>query len=93
MSGGMQTVITTVVLAVAVGVLVALAGLAILGASVQRYRARAEASLDAVQSRVVEMAIALSDQTRAEGYEARLRLIRAARAAMGEQRQRGRDRP
>ncbi len=75
-------------LAVGTGVLVAIVGLAIVGWLVQRWRQRAEARLDAMSSRVLQLAVALSDQTRADGYEARVRLIRAAHAAMSEQQQR-----
>lgn len=74
--------------AIATGVLVALIGLAFVGWLVQRWRQRAEARLDDMSSRVLQLAVALSNQTRAEGYEARVRLIRAAHAAMNEQQQR-----
>lgn len=74
-----------VVVAIAAGVLVALVGLAVVGWLVRRWRQRAEARLDDMSSRVLQLAVALSDQTRVEGYEARVRLIRAAHAAMTEQ--------
>jgi hypothetical protein len=73
---------STVIAGILAGVSVALIGLAIVGHIVQRSRQRAEARLDAMQSRVLQLAVTLSDQTRAEGHEARLRLIRAAHAAM-----------
>lgn len=79
-----------VIVSVVIGVVVALVGVAVLGVLVQRWRTRAEARLDDVQSRVLQMAVELSDQTRAEGQDARVRLIRAAHAAMSEQESRGR---
>ncbi len=85
-----ETVTGAVVLSVSVGVLVALAGLAVLGVLVQRWRTRAETRLDDVQSRILQMVVALSEQTRADGQDARVRLIRAAHAAMSEQESRGR---
>lgn len=85
-----ETVTGTVVLSVSVGVLVALAGLAALGVLVQRWRTWAEARVDDAQSRFFQMAVALSEQTRADGRDARVRLIRAAHAAMSEQESKGR---
>lgn len=79
------TITGTVLLSVSVGVGVALVGLAVLGWLLRRSRQRAEDRLDLVQSRVLQMAVALSEQTRASGNDARIRLIRAAHAAMSEQ--------
>lgn len=81
----MSEILPVVVCSVAAAIAVALAGLAVLGTLVQRSRQRAEARLDGIQRRVLEIAIALSDQTRDEGAQARIRLIRAAHAAMSEQ--------
>lgn len=74
-----------VVVAIGTGILVTIVGLAVVGWLIQRWRLRSEARLDAMSNRVLQLAAALSDQTRADGYEARVRLIRAAHAAMSEQ--------
>lgn len=92
----MQTIQPTtpsnlIVLAVA-GLVVVLADVAIVGYCAWRSRQRAEARLDDISGRVVHLAVALSDQTRAESHEARLRLIRAAHAALSEQQARARHR-
>lgn len=86
------TAANAAVLGLGAGVLVVLVGLTVLGWFVRRSRARAKVRLDEMSGRTLEMAAELSGQLRSDGYDARLRLLRAAHAAMNEQRAQGKRR-